>query len=92
MGIYMVERLCPRTSIERLRDTQRAMIAMSLRFTARGEPIRYLRSTYIPGESRCLCMFEAPQPESVKELNEVIQVPFIRIIEVMEIAPEITPE
>jgi hypothetical protein len=37
-------------------------------------------------------MFEAPEPESVKELNEVIRVPFIRIIEVMEIAPEITLE
>ena len=55
---------------------------------ARGEYVRYIRSTYLPDESRCMCWFEAPSAEAVAEVNEVAKVPFDRILEAIEFTPE----
>ncbi len=88
MGVYMVDRVCPGATKEQLISAQRAVIEMSQRFTARGEHIRYLRSTYIPSESRCLCFFEALDSQTVEELNEVAKVPFIRVIEAVDLTFE----
>ncbi len=88
MGVYMVDRVCPGATIDQIIGTQRAVIEMSQRFTARGEHIRYLRSTYIPSECRCLTLFEAPNSQTVEELNEVAGVPFIRVIEAVELTTE----
>lgn len=88
MGIYMVDRVCPEATIDQLISTQRALIEMSQRFTARGEHIRYLRSTYIPSESRYMCLFEAPDSQTVEELNEVAKAPFLRVIEAVDLTFE----
>ena len=45
------------------------------------------RSTFVPGEARCMCLFEAPNPENVKELNEKSQIPFSRIVEALDLTP-----
>ena len=34
-----------------------------------------------------MCLFEAPNPQNVKELNEVAQIPFSRIVEAMDLTP-----
>ena len=88
MPLYMVERDLPGITMERLAAAQRAVVDTSNRFAARGEYIRYIRSIYIPGESRCLCLFEAPKAETVDEVNEVAKTPFTKIIEVIELTPE----
>ena len=74
--------------MDQLISAQRAMIEMSQRFTARGERVRYLRSTYIPSESRWLSLFEASNSQTVEEVNEVANVPFIRVVEAVELTPE----
>ncbi|MFQ6026563.1 MAG: nickel-binding protein [Dehalococcoidia bacterium] len=88
MGLYMVDRVCPGATLDQLRRAQRAVIEMSNRFIARGEQVRYLRSTYLPSESRCLCFFEAPDSLTVEEVNEVAKIPFIRVVEAVELTPE----
>ena len=88
MGIYMVDRVCPESTLDQVISTQRALIEMALRFTARGEHIRYLRSTYIPSESRCLCLFEATNSQTVEELHEVAKAPFTRVIEAVDLTFE----
>ena len=88
MGVYMVERDLPGITMEQLASAQRAAIETSRRFTARGEPVRYIRSAYIPGESRCMCLFEAPNAGVVKEVNEVAKIPYTRVIEAVDLTPE----
>jgi len=87
MPLYMVERDLPGITMERLAAARRAVAETSNRFAARGEYIRYIRSIYIPGESRCLCLFEAPKAETVGEVNEVAKTTFTKIIEVIELTP-----
>jgi hypothetical protein len=88
MRVYLVDRVFLRTTLDQIIEAQRAVIEMSQRFTAWGEHVRYLRSIYIPGESRCLCLFEAPSTQVVEEVNEVARIPFTRIVEVVELTPE----
>ena len=85
MALYLVERRQPGISIEQLITAQRAAIEMSQRFTAKGKPARYIRTTLVPSESRCLTLFEAPNAKVVQEVNEAAQIPFDRIIEALEL-------
>jgi hypothetical protein len=87
MAVYLVERGLPGITTEDLAVTQRAAIAASERLSADGQSVRYLRSTFLPEESRCFCLFQAPDPARVRELNEVAGLPFARIIEALELAP-----
>jgi muconolactone delta-isomerase len=87
MAVYMVERDLPGIEMEQLAAAQRAAIETSRRFTEEGKPVRYIRSTFVPGEWRCLCLFDAPRPELVREVNEAAHIPFTRIVEALDLTP-----
>jgi hypothetical protein len=55
--------------------------------TAQGKSVRCIRSTFVPGETRCMCLFEAPTSQHVKELNEAAKIPFSRIVEALDLTP-----
>ncbi len=87
MAIYMVERDLPGITMEQLAAAQQAAIETGGRFTAQGKPVRYIRGSFVPGEARCMCLFEAANPQHVKEVNEAAQIPFSRIVEAMDLTP-----
>jgi hypothetical protein len=81
----MVERHLPGITMagwEALRQAGRRVCEAS---TVGDVPVRYLRSTFAPGESRCLCLFQAPNADVVQEVNEVAQIPYTRIIPVIDL-------
>lgn len=80
MSVYMVERTVPGATIDRIAAIRRAAEEACRSFAMEGRSIRYLRSTFTPGESRCWCLFEAPSSDLVQEVNEAAQIPFSRII------------
>jgi len=88
MAVYMVERDLPGITLEQLSGAQKAAIETSQRFSDEGKPVRYIRSTYVPGEAKCMCLFEAPNAQRVKEVNEAAQVPFSRIVEALDLSPK----
>jgi hypothetical protein len=83
----MVDRDLPSITLEQLAAAQRAAIEKSHQFTAEGKPVRYIRSTFVPGESHCMCLFEAPTSDLVREVNEAAQIPFTRISEAVDLTP-----
>jgi hypothetical protein len=87
MSVYMVDRSLPGITREQLAAAQKAAIEMSQKFSAEGKRVRYLRSTFVPGEAHCMCLFEASTPEVVKELNEAAKLPFSRIVEAEDLTP-----
>ncbi len=87
MPVYMVDRDLPGITMEQLAGAQKAAIATSDKFTAEGKKVRYIRSTFVPGESRCMCLFEAANPELVKEVNQAAQIPFTRVVEAKDLTP-----
>ena len=88
MAVYMVDRNLPGITPEQLAGAQRAAITASERFTAEGRDVRYLRSTFLPDESRCMCLFEAPTRQRVKEVNDAANLPYTRIVEALDLTPE----
>jgi hypothetical protein len=87
MSVYLVERDLPGITMEELAAAQKRAIQTVKELRAKGREVRYIRSTFVPGEDRCICLFEAPNPENVREANEQAQVPFTRIILVHDLAP-----
>ncbi len=87
MAIYMVERDLPGITTEQLAGAQKAAIAGSQKSTTSGTPVRYIRSTFVPGESRCMCLFEANTPDAVRDVNESAGLPFTRIVEALDLTP-----
>ena len=87
MTVYMVERDLPGITPEQLAAAQKAAIEKGQQMTADGKEVRYIRSIFVPGESRCMCMFEADNPDLVKELNEEAQIPFTEIKEALDLTP-----
>ena len=54
-------------------------IAARLDGGADGERIRYLRSTVVAGQDRCICLFDASSEAIVRRANELAQVPIASI-------------
>ena len=88
MAVYMVERELPGINNEGLAGAQRAAISSAQKSTTNGTPVRYIRSTFVPGEARCMCLFEARTADAVRDVNEAAGLPFTRIIEAMDLTPQ----
>jgi hypothetical protein len=84
MPVYAVERLLPGATLEAVEAMGCAANEAARAFGAQGRPVRYLRSTFIPGESRCQSFFEAPNADLVQELNDTTQLPYSRIVLAVE--------
>ncbi len=87
MSVYMADRNLPGITLEQLAEAQKAAIETSQHFTAEGKPVRYLRSTFLPDESRLMCLFEATDATLVRDVNEAAELPFVRIVEALDLAP-----
>ena len=59
MAVYMVERNWLGVMMDQLASAQRAAIDTAKELTAKGENVRYIRSTFVLGEWSCMCLFEA---------------------------------
>jgi hypothetical protein len=75
-------------TVDQLAAAQKAAIETSRQFSAQGKPVRYIRSTFVPGESHCMCLFEASNPDLVKQVNEAAKIPFTKITEALDLTPK----
>lgn len=87
MNIYLVDRELPGVTFEQLAAAQKAAIETSQRFTQQGNPVRYIRTAWVPSESHVMCMFEASEAQLVRDVNEAAGIPFTRILEAMDLTP-----
>jgi hypothetical protein len=87
MAVFLVERDLPGISMEQLAAAQKMAIRMGNDLTAEGRPVRYIRSMFVPGEHKCMCLFEAGDPAHVREANERGQIPFTRIVPAEDLTP-----
>lgn len=87
MTMYMVDRELPGITMEELAGAQKAAFETGRTMTAAGKDVRYIRSMFVPGESRCMCLFEAPDAQHVRELNDSAGIPYTRIVEAYDLTP-----
>lgn len=87
MAVYMVDRDLPGITLEQLAAAQQAAIETCQQFSESGKPVAYIRSIFVPGDSRCMCLFEAADAAAVEEVNKTAKLPFTRVVEAMDLAP-----
>ena len=75
MPQYMVERHLPGITPEQLTAAAARAKSVTAEMTQQGKPVRYLRSTFLPGEEKAFCLFDAPSAERVREANELAEHP-----------------
>lgn len=88
MPTYLVERHLPGFTTDQLPVAAGAAKATSEQMSQEGVPVRYLRSTFVPGEDKCYCLFEGPSPDVVEQANQRAGLPFERIVEAAPITAE----
>jgi hypothetical protein len=91
MTKYLVERHLPGITPDQLTAAADAAKSTSAAMEREGTPVRYLRSTFLPGEEKCFCLFEGPSKDAVRTANERAQLPYERVVEAMHIASDDLP-
>jgi hypothetical protein len=84
---FLVQRDLPGLSGEQFRAAQRAAQAAARRATRDGTSVRYLRGLFMPAEGRAVCLFEAPDVDSVRAVNLAAGVPFSHVAEALDLPP-----
>ncbi len=88
MAYFAVERKLPGITSEALKGAGLRAKTCADDMVQEGSDVRWLRSFFIPSQEQTFCVFEAPNVNVVRELNERAQIPFNSISEVHELTPE----
>ena len=88
MPRYMVERSLPGFTPDQIAAAAKSAKTTTAEMTAEGTPVRYLRSTFVPGEDKCFCLFEGDSEEVVRQANERAELPLERIVEAVHVASD----
>lgn len=87
MSVFMVERDLKGISMEDLAGAQQAAIRTAGEMTAAGDRISYIRSTFAPGDGRCMCLFDGQSEAQVRKLNDTAGLPYTRVVEALDLTP-----
>ena len=87
MAVFMVERNLKGITMEQLGEAQKRAIETSASFTKSGRDCRYIRTTFLPGEEKAMCLFEASNAGLVEQCNQEAQIPFDRVVEALDLTP-----
>jgi hypothetical protein len=87
MAVYMVERDLKGISMEGLAGAQKAAIGEAERMRGEGKRVRYIRSTFAPDDGRCMCLFEADDAGTVRDLNDSAGLPYQRVVAALDLTP-----
>jgi len=82
MSTYPAERYLPGVTPEQLLDAARRGKGR------RGHPVSHLRSTFLPGDQACCCLFEGPAARAVAQANDQAGAPYERIIAAVHVASD----
>jgi len=76
MNQYLVERHLPDFPPDQLPGAAAAAKRVAAELTAEGQDVRYVRSTYVPADARCQCLFEGESREVVEEVQRRAGLPY----------------
>jgi hypothetical protein len=88
MPKYMVERHLPGFTVAQLPSASALAKRVTGEMAKEGIPVRYLGSTFVPDEERCMCLFEGPSAAVVRQANERAGLPLQRIVEATSISSD----
>ena len=87
MSVFMVERDLKGIAMEDLAAAQKAAITTAETMRGEGSEVRYLHSSFVPSDGRCMCFFEGQTSDQVKALNDRAGLPYSRVTEALDLRP-----
>lgn len=84
----MVERHLPGITPDQLSAAATRAKSVTAEMSDEGTPVRYLRSTFVPSEEKCYCLFDGSDADAVEQANKRAEIPYERVIEAMHIASD----
>ncbi|CAA9400692.1 MAG: hypothetical protein AVDCRST_MAG51-875 [uncultured Ramlibacter sp.] len=87
MSVFMVQRSLKGIPMDQLAAAQQRAIATAEEMRVGGEPVRYIRSAFVPDTGQCMCLFDAQNPDQVKRLNEKAGIPFDKVVPALDLSP-----
>ncbi len=88
MPLFVAKRYLPGITPDALQSAGLRAKTCCAEMTGQGQPVRWIRSFYLPDTSQTHCYFEAANREAVEEANNRAQLPFVQIAQVVEMTPE----
>ena len=88
MPLYVAKRDLPGITPEMLQSAGMRAKTCCAEMTQEGQPVRWIRSFFLPSTAQTHCYFEAPSQQAVEEANRRARIPFTQIVEVVEMTPE----
>jgi len=88
MPFYVVKRALPGVTPEVLQSAGLRAKTCCAEMTGEGQPVRWVRSFFLPETAETHCYFEAGSKDAVEEANQRARIPFTQITEVEEMTPE----
>jgi hypothetical protein len=89
MPLYVVKRDLPGVTPEILQSAAIRAKSCCAEMTNEGQPVRWIRSFYLPQRAQTHCYFEAASQVAVEEANQRARIPFTEIAEVVEMTPDL---
>ena len=87
MTVFMVERDLKGISMNDLAAAQKSAIATAEAMRGEGSDVRYMHSSFVPGDGRCMCFFEGKSADQVRALNDRAGLPYNHISEALDLRP-----
>jgi hypothetical protein len=87
LQLFLAEHDLHDLSAAQLASAHQALEETVCRAASRGNLIRYVQRILASQERRCLCLFQAPWPDTVRTVNDIGQFPLARVIAVTTSAP-----
>jgi hypothetical protein len=84
MPRYLVETHVPRTQAHDARAAGRPTRAAARQLSRQGKPVRYVRTTLLPGDETCFHVFDAASEHAVAEACRLADVGTPRIVRAVE--------
>ena len=91
LHLFLVEHDLRGLSPTHLASAHQVLEEAVRREAERGSGIRYIQRIFVLQERRCLCLFQAPGPEPVRNVNDIAQFPLARVIAVTSSVPPGVP-
>ena len=88
MSIFVVKRDLPGVTPDLLQSAGLRAKTCCTEMTQEGQPVRWIRSFFMPSTAQTHCYFDAPNKAAVEEANRRAKIPFTEIAEALEMTPD----
>jgi hypothetical protein len=88
MATFVVQRDLPGITPEALQSAALRSKTCCAEMTSEGEPVRWIRSFFMPETAQTSCYYEGASAAAIKEVNRRAGIPYTAIVDVVEMTPE----